>query len=150
MTTRGGTNTWATAVLWAVVTALCAGATVLTLLIGLAYVAPHGRAERVTVTACAVHRAGKSDYVRCEGTLPDGTRIVVQGADHAGRTVEAVRAPWGHWIVPRTGLLARAAAVAAPLLLFLATAACGAAAFRTARRARDRSTAGLLRPVGLR
>ncbi|MFD6420776.1 hypothetical protein [Streptomyces sp. NPDC060198] len=150
MATRGSADTRTTAVVWAVVAALCAGATALALVIGLAYVAPHGRAEQVTVTDCAVHRAGKNDYVRCEGSLSDGTRIVVQGADHPGRTVEVVRAPWGHWIVPRTGPLAWTAALAAPLLLLLATAACGAATFRTGRRARDRPVAGRLRPVGLR
>ncbi|WP_327177290.1 hypothetical protein OG599_19750 [Streptomyces sp. NBC_01335] len=47
------------------------------------------------------------------------------------------------------GLLTALCAFVAPLVLLLATAACGAAALRTARRARDRSTAELLGPVRL-
>ncbi|MFD6531868.1 hypothetical protein [Streptomyces sp. NPDC060184] len=79
--------------------------------------------------------------------MAGGSRTVVQGAEHVGRTVEAVRAPWGHWIVPRAGLLAWLAALVAPLVLFLATAACGATAFGAARRARNRPTTALLGPV---
>ncbi|MFF7364966.1 hypothetical protein [Streptomyces sp. NPDC008125] len=145
----GGTERWPTAVLWGLLTALCAGATVLAVLVGLAYVAPGGPAVRVAVTACTTRDTGKNSYVRCEGVRPDGTTVVLPGRQHPGRTVEAVRAPWGDYIAPRTSPLARSAAFAAPLLLLLAAVACGLATLRSVRRARRRSTAGLLAPVRL-
>ncbi|MGW2838517.1 hypothetical protein ACWCWD_12045 [Streptomyces sp. NPDC001493] len=145
-----GTETWRTAVLWGLLTALCAGATALAVLIGLAYVAPRGPVVRVAVTACTTRDTGKNSYVRCRGTLPDGTPVVVPGSHRPGRTAETVRAPWGDYITPRTGPSARAVALATALIPLLATMACGFATLLRVRRARRRSTAGFLAPVRLR
>ncbi|MGW2280151.1 hypothetical protein [Streptomyces sp. NPDC001770] len=149
MRSRGVTETWPTPVLWGLLTALCAGATVLAVLVGLAYVAPGGPVVRVAVTACATRDTGKNSYVRCQGTLPDGTPVVLPGRQHSGRTVEAVPAPWGGYITPHTSPLARSAAFAAPLIPLLAAVACGLATLRSVRRARRRSAAGLLARVRL-
>ncbi|MFC8450228.1 hypothetical protein [Kitasatospora sp. NPDC057223] len=124
MTTAGGR--W-TAGLWAALTMLCLGAAGIALLFGLSLVAPHGSPERATISACETRHSARNNYVQCEALLTDGTHISLRRAGHPGGSVDAVRAPWGSYIVPWKGFTAWTAALAAPLTLLVAAAACAVA-----------------------
>ncbi len=133
VTTAGGR--W-TVGLWALLTLLCLGATGIALLFGLTLVAPNGSPERATVSACETRHSARNDYVQCEALLANGTHISLRHDGHPGESVDAVRAPWGSYIVPRKGYTAWTAALAAPLALLLAAAACAVALRKAVRRTR--------------
>ncbi|WP_380283672.1 hypothetical protein [Kitasatospora purpeofusca] len=141
MTMVSGAGGRATVVLWAVLTALCVGAVGVALLLGLTQVAPWGTAERVAVSECETRHAGRNAYVQCDGLLADGTRVSLRHAGRPGESVDAVQAPWGSYVVPRRGLAAWSAALAAPAALLLAAAACTVALRRAVRRTRNRPMA---------
>ncbi|MEU3567709.1 hypothetical protein AB0E96_04640 [Kitasatospora sp. NPDC036755] len=142
MTAFGGSGR-STVVLWAVLTALCVVAVGVAVLLGLARVAPWGPVERVVVSTCETRHAGRNDYVQCDGVLPDGAPVSLRHDGRPGEGVDAVRAPWGSYVVPRTGFAAWAEALAAPLVLSLATVACVVALRKSARRTRYRPGGGL-------
>ncbi|MGV9266225.1 hypothetical protein ACWDRR_16360 [Kitasatospora sp. NPDC003701] len=143
MTVAGGAGQrWAVG-LWAALTALCVCASGIALVLALSLVAPRGPLEQVTVSACETRHAGRNDYVQCEGLLTDGTHVSLRHDGHPGEQVEAVKTPWGSYIVPWTGVTAWTAALAAPAALLLAAVACTTALRKAVRRTRHRATVSL-------
>ncbi|MCG6494082.1 hypothetical protein [Kitasatospora sp. A2-31] len=133
---RGGNRRRSTTLMWGLLTLLCAGATAVALLLGLARVAPLGGAQSVVVTACETRAAGKNGYVQCEARTDAGARISLRHDGHPGERVDAARAPWGSYVIPEHGLGAWSAALVLPVGLALTTTVCAAVTRRAARRPR--------------
>ncbi|AUY49432.1 hypothetical protein [Streptomyces sp. CB01881] len=138
MALGGGAGERPTTVLWGLLTALCVGAAAVGLVLGLARVAPWGHPESVVVTECHTKHAGRNDYVQCEARSAGGALVSLRHDGHPGEAVRAVRAPWGSYVVPQTGVTAWAIALAVPLALLLAASVCGMVTLRRVRRLRYR------------
>lgn len=143
MTVGGGAGRrWAVG-LWAVLTGMCVCAAGIALVLGLSLVAPQESLERVTVSECETRHAGRNDYVQCDGLLADGTHVSLRHDGHPGEHVDAVKTPWGSYVVPWKGFTAWAAALAAPLALLLAAVACTIALRKALRQTRYRASFSL-------
>ncbi|MFK0191754.1 hypothetical protein [Kitasatospora sp. NPDC090308] len=115
----------------------------MSLALGLSLVAPNEPLEQVTASACETKHAGRNDYVRCDGTRADGTRVSLRHDGHPGEQVAAAKTPWGAYTVPSKGFTAWTAALAAPTALLLATVACTIALRKAVRRTRYRAAVKL-------